>query len=273
MSTNIAQRTLSAYLSNEDSPDIINPIHSTVGGTKYGFSGALVGGVTVYGWAAESVLAVLGEEWLSNGWAEVAFKRPVYPGDALVIQLDDDGEPGYRLTVAGEDGAPKVSGRVGLGRAPWFDTLAAPVTLHPEVPEHVEHTPLTLDTVQIGKQLIPILLQATVAEAREYALSKQRSTDERFIGDAPLLHPALIAGFETRLAYGQFDFSPGIHVNSYLQHLARPEAGEGYVATGSFIDAFEKNGRHHGVVDGSLLRNSVEIVRGRQGFIFAIPGE
>ena len=48
-----------AYLDNEDSPDISNPIHSTEVAQAYGFTGPLVGGVTVWGWATDTILAAL----------------------------------------------------------------------------------------------------------------------------------------------------------------------------------------------------------------------
>ena len=41
------ENTVVAYLDNDDSPDITNPIHSTEVAKSYGFDGPLVGGVTV----------------------------------------------------------------------------------------------------------------------------------------------------------------------------------------------------------------------------------
>ena len=75
------EHTVEAYLSNEDSPDISNPIHSSDVAAQFGFSGALVGGVTLWGWATSTVLEALGEGWLDHGWAEFSFRQPTYPGD------------------------------------------------------------------------------------------------------------------------------------------------------------------------------------------------
>ena len=50
MANTIIENTFVAYLDDEDSPDISNPIHSTEVANSYGFSGPLVGGVTVWGW-------------------------------------------------------------------------------------------------------------------------------------------------------------------------------------------------------------------------------
>ncbi|MGE0598668.1 MAG: hypothetical protein AB7J35_02425 [Dehalococcoidia bacterium] len=270
MSVVIKEKT--AYLSNEDSPDIRNPIHSTEVAMQFGFAGALVGGVTVYGWAAETVIETLGEEWLDSGWVEMNFKRPVYPAEQLKIKIgeDDGGGLGRTMTVEGNDGSIRIDGRVGLGTAPWFSELATPYSLSPSVPVTPHSQPLTLKTAPVGQSLIPVAMEMDVDSVREYASGKQRSTDPRFIGDKPRLHPAMIAGFETMMIYGQFEFSPGIHVFSRVQHLQRADAAPGYVAVGKFIEAFERKGRHHGIVDGSLVRNGSEFARSRQGLIFSI---
>ncbi len=64
------ENTVVAYLDNDDSPDITNPIHSTEVAKSYGFDGPLVGCVTVGGWATDTILAAAGEGWLEEGWSE-----------------------------------------------------------------------------------------------------------------------------------------------------------------------------------------------------------
>jgi acyl dehydratase len=80
------ENTVIAYLGNDDDPDISNPIHSTEVAKAYGFTGPLVGGVTVWGWSTDTILEALGEGWLAEGWAEYSFRQPVYPGDTLTIK-------------------------------------------------------------------------------------------------------------------------------------------------------------------------------------------
>ena len=61
---------VTAYLDNDDSPDIENPIHSTEIARAYEYEGPLIGGVTVWGWATDTIIAAIGNNWLSEGWAE-----------------------------------------------------------------------------------------------------------------------------------------------------------------------------------------------------------
>ncbi len=86
MASTVIENSVVAYLDNDDSPDISNPIHSTEVAKSYGFTGPLVGGVTVWGWATDTILEALGEDWLQEGWAEYSFRQPVYPGDTLLIR-------------------------------------------------------------------------------------------------------------------------------------------------------------------------------------------
>ncbi|MCZ6889263.1 MAG: MaoC family dehydratase, partial [Gammaproteobacteria bacterium] len=86
----MSENTIIAFM---DDPDEIkpNPIHSTSVAKDYGFDGALVGGATAYGWTVRTIVDALGVEWLDHGWVELRFKRPIYPGDALEVRVDDDG--------------------------------------------------------------------------------------------------------------------------------------------------------------------------------------
>lgn len=265
--TSIA-RPMTAYLSNGDSPDIRNPIHSTEVAQKYGFGGALVAGVTIYGWAAEVALAELGDTWLDDGWAEVAFRRPIYPAEPIVIRFEDDVD-GHRLAVEGEDGSVRMEGRVGLGTAPWFAELTPPASLDVVAPDSIELTPLTIETAPVGTTLLPIGLANMDVDAARAQAETQRSSDTRFT-DGGRLHPAMLAGYTTSLAYGQFAFTPGIHVSSRVQHLGRADAAPGYLVTGRIVDVSARNGRHRATIDGSLVRDGREISRARLGLIFAI---
>ena len=72
------------FVAIEDPPEIrkANPIHAE-GATAYGYERAIVAGLSSYGWAAAALIELLGEGWLDRGWADMAFRRPVFAGDEL----------------------------------------------------------------------------------------------------------------------------------------------------------------------------------------------
>jgi hypothetical protein len=126
-----ATRTITAFLDGPDRPDISNPIHSTEVATQYGFRAALVGGVTVYGWTVPAIIEALGPGWLERGWADVSFRRPVYPGDGMAAAVTSaDGR--HRLTMSNQDGEACIAGEVGRGEAPFLDELGMPGRLNAE---------------------------------------------------------------------------------------------------------------------------------------------
>ena len=132
MAQKVIENTVTAYLGHEDSPDISNPIHSTEVAKAYGFPGALVGGVTVWGWATDTILEAIGEEWLKVGWAEYSFRQPTFPGDQLTIRATEENTANsWSVEMINEEEVVCVVGKVGLGKANWSSELVRSTSLTP----------------------------------------------------------------------------------------------------------------------------------------------
>ncbi|MDO9446249.1 MAG: MaoC family dehydratase, partial [Dehalococcoidia bacterium] len=127
--TTAVEQSVQAFLPHEDSEDISNPIHSSATAQRYGFKAALVGGVTVWGWATPAIQDALGPGWLDRGWADFAFRQPTYPGDTLAVRVapgSDAGPDAWSVTMTNQDGVLCVVASVGLGDAPWIDEYVTP---------------------------------------------------------------------------------------------------------------------------------------------------
>ncbi len=267
-----AEHRVTAFLDGPDSPDIRNVIHSTDGAKEYGYTAALVGGVTVYGWATPTIVEALGAGWLERGWAEIAFRHPTYPGDELTVRVEPSADAGdtWSLRMTKQDGADAVVGTLGLGDAPWLGDLhdtarrvaeAAPATL----------PRLTMDVAPVDQDLRPMAVSASAEEMRAYALGKQRSQAPRFIGERPLLHPGWIAARMTPLLHHSYDYGPAIHAKSHIQHLARAESGQSVTVAGHFVETYERKGHHYGVIDGVILAaDGTELARLRHTTIYEV---
>ncbi|WBL36999.1 MaoC family dehydratase [Tepidiforma flava] len=246
-----AVRRLTAFLDGEDRPDIPNPIHSTAVAHAHGFAGPLVGGVTVYGWLVPSILELLGDGWLSGGWADVRFRRPVYPGDEL--EAVAEGPPGgpAALRMAKAEGAA-IEGEAGLGRAPWLADLTLPSDRQP-VPPHEPLPELTLETAPRGRDLPAMAVALSLEDARAWALEKQRDGHERWTGPAALAHPSWLAARATPLLKHSYAYGPSIHTRSQIQHLAPARAGQQFTVAGRVVDAFDDRGHHTAVLDVAII--------------------
>jgi acyl dehydratase len=259
-----------AFLDNEDSDDIMNPIHSTGFAKRYGFRGALVGGVTVWGWATPAILRALGDGWLDRGWAEFAFRQPTYPGDRVTIRVRPAEGDSFAVTMTNQDGVGCVVATVGLGDAPWLGEVTVPDRR--ELGPAPDPKPrLTLDDPPIGCDLVPMAQPMFVDGARKYMRVSQRTDDPHFVGEHPRIHPGWLAGRFEDLLRHNFAIPASMHTRSRVQHLAPARAGQTIVSAARMVEAYERKGHHFGVFDCLVLgEGGQELARIRHTTIFRI---
>lgn len=247
-----ASYTLIAFMEDPDAMKP-NPIHSTSVARDYGFKAALVGGVTTYGWATQAITDVFGSEWLDHGWAEVRFRRPVYPGDELTITVDDDG---HLSATHGEHVC--FSGQVGAGDGPWRDEFSLSGRTEAELAPDPRPV-LTPETLPLGQDLAAWSTPISVAEAETIARDRQAEKMAEFYGQRPRVHPSWIAGQPIHWLHHSFDFGPSIHAESRIQHVRPTFAGEPYVMSGRCIDTFERKGHRYIACDTALLDSEGQV--------------
>lgn len=247
----IAQRELEAFMEDPDAPNPGNPIHSTDGARSRGFRAALVGGTTVYGWATPVIVEALGSRWLHDGWADVQFRQPVYPGDVLSIVVADGA-----LTISKRDGDAAVvaiRGTVGVGPAPWLPTLVVARAMQAR-PRAQEVPQLTPANAPVGADLIARSVHLSVAEALTFARLRQAETVSELVDELALLaHPAWLAAQPIHLLHHAFNYGPAIHTASRVQHLAPARAGQTFVVGGHCVEAFARNGHQYIVNDATIV--------------------
>lgn len=268
--SNSVERTLTAFLGNPDRPDIRNKIHSTEGAKEYGYQGALVGGVTVFGWSTPLIFETLGPGWMDEGWADLAFRRPTYPGDEVTITIEPE-EDIWNLRIIGADGHERVVGNLGLGIAPWLDEVLLKTPFRPAEPALEDYPRLEHEVAPVGRQLAPLGFTLTEEEAHEYALTKQQTDAPIFAGPKPRLHPGWIAGRPPGVLHHTYNYGPAIHTRSHLQIFAPAHAGQNFVTTGTFRESYERKGHQYGAYDlTTYSEDGVELWRQRHTTIYKV---
>ena len=263
-------RKLTAFLDGPDSPDIPNPIHSTKVARDYGFRGPLVGGVSAWGWCARPLLQALGKEWLDHGWADVNFRRPIYPGDEVTITVESNADRPVALQLANSEGDACIRGTAGLGTAGFVAGFAMPARTQ-AVPPKEPRIPLTVESAPVGQDLPPMALPYGEPEAAEHLAEKQRDDGPPWIGPDARIHPGWIAARMTPLLRHTYVYGPAIHTRSEIQHLAPARVGQEVTVAGRFVDAFERKGHHYAVVDGLILgEDGAHLARIRHTTIFRV---
>jgi hypothetical protein len=89
-------RTLSAFNTATASE---NKIHDDAVASRFGFTGGLVPGVDVFAYLAHMPMAKWGKDWLSGGFMQARFIKPIYDGDQATVTADD-ADGGLKLTAS-----------------------------------------------------------------------------------------------------------------------------------------------------------------------------
>ena len=253
------ERSIVALMPEADAPNPNNPIHSSDSAREYGFRAALVGGATIYGWCVPAIIEATGMEWLVHGWVDVAFRRPVYPNDALTIRIDANGT----FEVRGRDDRVRIEGHVGMGDAPWLETITKPT---PKVAEPAaDPLPvLTPQNVPVGKDLLARRVPLSRRDAETFCREKQSEKLTCFYGDDARIHPAWIANQPIYWLHHSFSYGPAIHTESRIQHRRDARVGQDIVILGRCVDAYERKGHQYIVNDIDIvgaLGESIAVVR------------
>ncbi len=254
-----------ALLNEANAPGPANPIHSTEGGKAHGFKGALVAGIQVYGWTTGAFIEVLGEEWLDSGWVELAFRKPTYNGDFLTVNIN-----GNEFTVTNNAADLCVQGRVGHGSAPWAEHITQ-TCWNRGIPSPDSRPKLTLNNAPKGQPLMPMEVELGHEAHEDFVIETLGDAGPLFRGEEARCHPAWLAGRMIYLLHHSYDYGPALHTNSQIQNLAPATPGQRFTVTGYCHDAFDKNGHHFIVNDGSIWsEEKAELVRIRHTAIFKL---
>ncbi len=297
MSTQTIERSITAFLDGEDSLEIDNIIHSTEGAARFGFSGALVGGVTVYSWAVPALIETLGEDWLDSGWIDFRLRRPVYPGDRITTRVspllppegspepphtlpplggDAEGRGGsltVEFTMAKESGEVCIAGTAGQGEGEFYQDLAVAQNRIP-VPAADPPTLLTPENLPIGEDLPAMAVPMSTEDAEVYADQFARDSHPRWRGDGARLHPGWIAGRCVRLTKHTYHYPAGIHAGSQIQMLAPAQAGQTLVVSGHVTDGYRRKEHEYCLLDVIISDESgKDIARLRHRTIYQVGGD
>ena len=270
--TLVATQQFTAIMKDQNDPEMMkrNKIHTADGGSAYGFQGALIGGVTIYGWCIPAILEAFGEEWLDKGWIYIQFRRPTYPNEQVKVDITQDDTGLHHLEATKDNGEVCLRAELGMGEAAWVkDFVLSQKTTADPVSQDLEW--LTLENAPVGQDIRTLAYTITEDDARQLG-NEQIQPMELFTGDEPLVHPSVIARHMITLLAHSYDYgNPSIHASSHIQNFSRARAGQTFTLTGHMIEAYENNGHHYAVVDGNLFDESgKELARIRHTNIFKV---
>lgn len=198
-----------------------NKIHDDTVAARFGFAGALVPGVAVFGYMAHLPVAHWGRAWLERGSADCRFADPVYDGREVVAQARREGDE-LAIDVHSE-GRHCASGRAALPAAVPAQPPALPLPASPLPP--TVRPPAGEQTLAAGTRLSIRAFAFSEAQALQW-LEDLRESDAIYRRER-LLHPATLLRVANWVLTQNVVLGPWIHVGSTVRnHAALPWGAE-----------------------------------------------
>lgn len=250
-------RTISAFNTATASE---NKIHDDAVASRFGFTGGLVPGVDVFAYLAHMPIAKWGKDWLSGGFMQARFVKPVYDGDSATVTSEEkDGGLALSISARGEHCA---GGTARLkGKAP--DPVLLPAG---PMPVFETRPKASMESLKPG---------ATLGTLREtYTLKDGREHVEAVRDDAALYDGGRIANAAWLLRRANYvlaenvSLGPWIHVESTLDLHGLLHDGEELEVRAVVADNVDTKGHLMVVLDVQMLCGARRIATCRHWAIY-----
>lgn len=187
-----------------------NRIHSDDIARRYGFRGALVPGVAVFGHMTYPIVAEHGVAWLGHSSMTTRFLKPAYDGDRMSIRATPHGR-GHRVTCHNAEGdlLAELDYEV-PAELPHVDKLA----LLPGASTSAPRVEISSELIDIGEPFQSIRWTPTTEENRTYA---DRVADDQTVYRNGVVHPHLMLHWSNQALVRRYVMPTWIHVGSDIQ--------------------------------------------------------
>ena len=203
-------------LALNDAESSENRIHSDDVAQRYGFSGALVSGVNVFGYLTQPLVRHYGAAFLEPGMMDVLFLKPAYQDNLLSIRTENLSQEStlrsHVTSAYNEDGTllakleswlpfelPEISPRAAM-------TPGAEISSRPEV---------SWDAIQIEQPAPALLWQPTAAENKTH-VEVQRDRSPLYQGSEALIHPYYLLEMCNQVLKNLYVMPAWVHTGSKM---------------------------------------------------------
>lgn len=212
-----------------------NRIHSDDVARKYGFAGALVPGVAVYGYLTHPLVERFGEQWLGHSAGTVRFLKPAYEGDHLSISLDEH-DAGYRARCCNDAGVLLAELDSEFPRASLPDVNSQALFANDAKP--ADRVVMDWDSVVPEQPFLPWHWQITEDGNRTYA---DRVGDNQTLYRT-VAHPHWMLGIANYALVREYVMPAWIHVGSEMRFHALLKVGDTVQVQAVPLEKWERKG-------------------------------
>jgi acyl dehydratase len=211
-----------------------NRIHSDDIARKYGFKGALVPGVAVWGHLTHPLVERFGESWLGRSLNQTRFFKPAYDGDRLVISIDerDDG-----FLVQGHNQEGTLLAEIHSQIPDALPEAEAP-TLFDSPRRSEERVEISWETINEGEPFPEWHFQIITDENQRYA---QEIADELPIY-RHVAHPHWLLSVANQALTREYVMPAWIHVGSEVRFRELVRVGDTLAVNAVPVEKWERKG-------------------------------
>jgi acyl dehydratase len=198
-----------------------NRIHSDEIAEKFGFRGALVSGVNVFGYMSQALIQSLGEEILNKGFMQVRFLKPAYEHDLVSVKS----EPAFSVVKKryNVSKAYNQDGELLAQLDSWISDEPAPIDKLANVSKGKqisERQEIKWDLINLLEPSPTYLWKPSKANNLQ-RVSSQRDDSPLYKGDDAYIHPYYLLDACNKALMRMFILPAWIHVGSKL-HIREP---------------------------------------------------
>jgi acyl dehydratase len=213
-----------------------NKIHSDDIARRFGFTGALVPGVTVFGHLAWPLTQRLGERWLCGSWVTTRFIKPAYHDETISLTDRETSAEGLAVECTNSAGV-------------LLATLECAIeTTQPAVDSHAQiagptkpddRVEITWDTIHVDEPFARYVWKPDDALNREYAA---RVDDETELFQKGVLHPHALLSQANQVLVRRFVMPAWIHTGSEMRFRRLLRVGDAIEVRAVPLEKWERKG-------------------------------
>ncbi len=187
-----------------------NRIHSDETARAYGFSGALVPGVAVFGHMTHPLTNQLGLDWLGHSVVALRLLKPAYNGDRLSIPLTQTGEHSWLVECYNAAGV--LLAQVTVELPPTLPPIDPRWTI-PGAASKPQRIEIEWNAIDVDA---PFAAHAWTPSSEENARYADELSDELPVYKRGVVHPHLIQHWCNQMLVRRFILPAWIHVGTQM---------------------------------------------------------
>ena len=215
-----------------------NQIHSDEIAKKFGFKGALVPGVAVYGHLTYPLVERFGESWLQNSVGNLRLLKPAYHNDLLDLNLtatnEPDGAESWLVTCNNADGELLAT----LNSQEQIPAEHNYSELFDRAFKKPERVVISWDTVEPNQPFVPWEFELSQAENSRYTTE----VDDKLAVYQQKVHPHLICSLANTALMNEYIMPTWIHVGTETTHHKALNVGDNITIRSVPIEKWQKKG-------------------------------